>query len=194
MAHIGWLPNGVDYQAGKAGGVPGEWVRPRRLAPSKKAAILYLHGGAYCVGAPATHRAVTAHLCRAANLAVFAADYRLAPEHPFPAALDDAVAAYKSLAGQGPVIIAGDSAGGGLALATALCLRQENVTLPAALVLFSPWTDLTPSAHPDKDVGCDVMLNPPGSTPARGIISPAATRRRRWRRRYSASSAGCRRL
>lgn len=160
MAHISWLPNGVDYQAGKAGGVPGEWVRPRRLAPAKKAAILYLHGGAYCVGAPATHRAVTAHLCRAANLPVFAADYRLAPEHPFPAALDDAVAAYKSLAGQGPVIIAGDSAGGGLALATALCLRQQNVTPPAVLVLFSPWTDLTPSAHSDKDVGCDVMLNP----------------------------------
>lgn len=160
MARIAWLPNGVEFAAAELYGVSGEWVRPRRLPPAKNAAILYLHGGAYCVGSPATHRAVTAHLCRAANLPVFAADYRLAPEHPFPAAVDDALAVYKSLAGQGPVVIAGDSAGGGLALATALSLRQQSTRLPAALVLFSPWIDLTRASLSDAAAANDTMLTP----------------------------------
>jgi acetyl esterase/lipase len=88
---------------------------------------------------------------------VFAANYRLAPEHPFPAALDDAIACFQSLRQAGPVVIAGDSAGAGLALATAIAARQRNIDQPAALVLFSPWADLTASACPD-DAPNDAML------------------------------------
>jgi len=135
----------MDVQLDTLGGVPGEWVLSRHSAANANASatILYLHGGAYCVGSPATHRAVTSRLAQAAGLRVFAADYRLAPEHPFPAAVEDAVAVYRTLADRGPVTIAGDSAGGGLALATALALRQRQLGPPAALVLFSPWVDLT---------------------------------------------------
>ncbi len=145
----------VDVQAGAVGGVAGEWLHPRDSA-NARATILYLHGGAYCVGSPATHRAITAHLALAAGLPVFAADYRLAPEHAFPAALEDAVSACRSLAGMGPVAIAGDSAGAGLAVATALALRQRQLAPPAALVLFSPWVDLL--ANSDKAKG-EVVLS-----------------------------------
>jgi acetyl esterase/lipase len=139
---------GVDRQPGVEGGVPGEWMRPGG-ADTRRVTILYLHGGGYCVGSPKTHRAVTSHLAGTAGLPLFAADYRLAPAHPFPAALEDALACLQSLRAAGPVIIAGDSAGGGLALATALAARQRRIAAPAALVLFSPWTDLAPTAMPD---------------------------------------------
>ena len=151
----------VDVQSGTVGDVKGEWLRPRRPSAITKAsaAILYLHGGAYCLGSPATHRAVTSHLAQAAGLPVFAADYRLAPEHPFPAALEDAIAVYRSLIEMGPVAIAGDSAGGGLALATALALAQRQAAPPAALVLFSPWVDLTLSANSAKIPKGETMLS-----------------------------------
>jgi acetyl esterase/lipase len=154
---------GTDIQPGVAGGVKGEWVRPRRGRSAAAQAdpgvtILYLHGGGYCVGSPATHRAVTSRLARATGLPTFVADYRLAPEHPFPAAVDDAVSAYRSLLQIGPVVIAGDSAGGGLALATALAARQLQMGPPAALVLFSPWVDLTISAGADKAAKGEVVL------------------------------------
>ncbi len=138
--------SGVDIASGTVGGVSGEWLRPRRPAASAAASILYLHGGAYCIGSPATHRAVTSHLARTAGLPVFAADYRLAPEHAFPAALEDAVAACRSLSETGALAIAGNSSGAGLALAAALALRQRQAMAPAALVLLSPWVDLTVSA------------------------------------------------
>lgn len=110
-------------------------------------AILYLHGGGYIFGSPQTHRQLTLALARLADAPVWALDYRLAPEHQLPAALDDAVAAYRWLAAAEPnrgIVIAGDSAGGGLAVATAVALRDHAPELPAprALVLFSPWTDL----------------------------------------------------
>jgi acetyl esterase/lipase len=151
----------TTLEVGTAGGVNGEWLRPRRSgdAAASPGAILYLHGGGYCVGSPRTHRALTSRLARAASLPVFAADYRLAPEHPYPAALDDAVAAYRSLVQCGPVVIVGDSAGGGLALATALYLRQHDKGSPAALVLFSPWVDLTLSALGDQAARQEVMLS-----------------------------------
>jgi len=143
---------GVDFTAATCGGVPGEFAQIRGLAGTRDT-ILYLHGGAYCVGSPATHRAITSHIARRTAARVFVADYRLAPEHPFPAALDDAVAAYRSLSldGVSPqrIAIIGDSAGGGLALATALRLRELGDPLPAALVLFSPWVDL---GDPDRGV------------------------------------------
>ena len=153
----------MDVQSGVLSGVAGEWVRPRRLTANTKtrATILYLHGGAYCVGSAATHRAVTSHLAQTTDLPVFAADYRLAPEHPFPAAVDDAISVYRSLLEMGPVVIAGDSAGGGLSLATALGVRQRHISPPAALVLFSPWVDLTTSAFSDMASKTEPMLSTP---------------------------------
>ena len=143
---------GVDFTVATCGGVPGEFAQTRGLA-STRGTVLYLHGGAYCVGSPATHRAITSHLARRTSARVFVADYRLAPEHPFPAAVDDAVAAYRALLRDGSspqrIAIIGDSAGGGLALATALRLRDLAEPLPAALVLFSPWVDL---GTPDRGV------------------------------------------
>lgn len=108
--------------------------------------VLFLHGGGYRTGAPATYRHFTWRIAAATRASVLAIDYRLAPEHPFPAALEDAVAAYRWLLAEGAepgkVLIMGDSAGGGLALATLLKLRDERCPLPGAAVALSPWTDL----------------------------------------------------
>jgi acetyl esterase/lipase len=108
-------------------------------------AVFYLHGGGYFFGSPQTHRQLALNLAKHCNAPLFSLDYRLAPEHHFPAALDDAVAGYRWLARTYPqkrIVIAGDSAGGGLALCTALELRNGAEHLPAAIVVFSPWTDL----------------------------------------------------
>jgi acetyl esterase/lipase len=127
-------------------------VRAERLTPpsAKNAAVLYLHGGGYCIGSPRSHRHLAAAIGAAAEAVVVVPDYRLAPEHPFPAAVDDAVATYRALLAGGVspsrVAIAGDSAGGGLTVATLLALRDAGVPLPAAGVCISPWTDLTCSA------------------------------------------------
>ncbi len=118
-------------------------------ATERRAAVLYLHGGAYTAGSPATHRSLAAHLAAAADAAVYVLDYRLAPEHRCPAAVEDATAAYLELVTEqfgadSAVALAGDSAGGGLAVATAVRLRDRHGVSPAALGLLSPWTD--PSA------------------------------------------------
>jgi epsilon-lactone hydrolase len=125
----------------------GEWIEP--MAPNHAARqrlILYFHGGAYVAMSARTHRSVTSRLATWSSASLFALDYRLAPEHPFPAALDDALAAYRALIAAGPpassIIIAGDSAGGGLALSLLVALRDAGDALPAGAVLFSPWTDL----------------------------------------------------
>lgn len=154
---------GVTCGPASLGGVPGERVVMRGNA-TPAGAVLYLHGGAYCVGSPATHRSITTRIARLARAQVFAADYRLAPEHPFPAAVEDAVAAYRGLitAGSSPdrIAFAGDSAGGGLALATALRARALGLPQPAALVLLSPWVDL---GQPDRgpEPAGEVMLSLP---------------------------------
>lgn len=137
------LPAGVTAERVKAP-VRGEWVRPSQARRGR--VLLYLHGGGYICGAPRTHRAITARLARRLGIAVFALDYRLAPEHPYPAALEDALAAWRWLLERGyradRIWVAGDSAGGGLALALMLAARQERLPLPGACALFSPWTDL----------------------------------------------------
>jgi phosphinothricin tripeptide acetyl hydrolase len=131
-----------------AGPVPAEWLTPPGARGD--AAVLYLHGGGYVIGSPRSHRHLAAAIGTAAKTRVLLPDYRLAPEHPFPAAVDDAVAAYRWLITQSiapsRIVIAGDSAGGGLTVATLLALRDARVPLPAGGVCISPWTDLTNSA------------------------------------------------
>jgi acetyl esterase/lipase len=111
---------------------------------------LYLHGGGYCIGSPRSHRHLAAALAVAMHAIAIVPDYRLAPEHPFPAALDDAVSVYRGLVAEGAapsrIVVAGDSAGGGLTVATLVALRDAAVALPAAAACLSPWTDLTCTA------------------------------------------------
>jgi acetyl esterase/lipase len=134
------IPAGTQIDVVEAGGVSAEWVRTRETRPDR--AVLYLHGGAFVMGSPATHRELAARISRATDAAVLVPDYRLAPEHPFPAAMQDAMAAYRWLldAGftAGRIAIGGDSAGGGLALQTLIVLRDERVPLPAVGFLLSP--------------------------------------------------------
>ena len=158
MSHLTLPPRGVNFEPARVGGVAGEWARPKTGTP-RHGTLLYLHGGAYCVGSPATHRAITGRLARLSGMAVFSLDYRLAPEHPFPAAVHDAVAACRALQAAGPVVIGGDSAGGGLALSAALALRDGGHASPAALVLFSPWVDLTLAHAPSAPPPGEAMLS-----------------------------------
>ena len=137
---------GVADEAATIGGVPGWWCRP---AVADDAAILYLHGGAYTVGSANAYRHFAGQIATRAGAAAFVADYRLAPGHPFPAAVQDAEMAYRGLADAGAsrIAIVGDSAGGGLALVTAERMtrasRDGQVPRPVAAVAMSPWTDLT---------------------------------------------------
>ncbi len=137
------MPGGVAVETAEVGACRGEWLRPASQQGSGM--VLYLHGGAYTGGSCITHRAVAARLSLAARHRVFNLAYRLAPEHPFPAALDDALMAYHGLQAAHPgalIALAGDSAGGGLALSLAIRLREQGILPPAALALMSPWTDL----------------------------------------------------
>jgi monoterpene epsilon-lactone hydrolase len=138
-------PAGCRFEQATLGGIPVTRTRCQNTDPAR--AILYLHGGAYIIGSPDTYRGVTGHLCISSGATVYAPDYRLAPENPFPAGLEDAKAAYLALLEEGirpeQIALVGDSAGGGLALALALQLRDEGIGLPGAIAVFSPWTDLT---------------------------------------------------
>jgi acetyl esterase/lipase len=138
----GWR---IRREAGAA--LLGEWTEPEAVDhPARGRCILYLHGGAYIAMAAWSYRTITSRLATWSGTRVFALDYRLAPEHPFPAALDDAVAAYRALVRggmpAGRIVVVGDSAGGGLALALLVALRDAGDALPAGAVLMSPWTDL----------------------------------------------------
>lgn len=126
--------------------------------------ILYLHGGGYVVGSSKSHTKLAAQIGHAAQARVWLPEYRLAPEHPSPAALEDIIAVYKALLAQGQnpkkLMIAGDSAGGGLSLSTAIALRDAGLPLPAALVLLSPWVDLSLSGSTIKTHATqDAMLS-----------------------------------
>lgn len=138
---------GVHCRRRRYHGVPVELHAPENVAgdPGRRGVILYLHGGAFCLGSPATHRSITTRLARDAGLTVCAPEYRLAPEHPYPAALDDAQTCYEALLESGvaahEIVFAGDSAGASLALALALRLRDAGLALPAGLALVSPVAD-----------------------------------------------------
>jgi epsilon-lactone hydrolase len=134
----------IQCEPVNAGGVNAEWIS----APgaSRERAVLYLHGGGYVVGSVKTHRDLMGRVSRAAKARVLGLDYRLAPEHPFPAAVDDSVAAYKWMLQQdlkpSRIAVAGDSAGGGLVIATLVAIRDAKLPMPAAGVCLSPWVDL----------------------------------------------------
>lgn len=157
----------VQTEAVDADGVAAEWVLAAGITPQH--VIMYLHGGGYVIGSPTTHRGLAERLSRVAAARVLVVDYRLAPEHPFPAAVDDATAAYRWLLRKGTptgtIAIAGDSAGGGLTVATLVALRDAGVPLPAAGVCESPWVDMeglgesiTSRAHRDPMVQKDRLL------------------------------------
>jgi acetyl esterase/lipase len=143
-AHQPRLSRSLRTETRTLGGVAGEWLE--RPGQEGGRFLLYLHGGGYVACSPVTHRPITSHFARV-GFHVFAPDYRLAPEHPFPAALDYALTAYtalRALAGrEARICVAGDSAGGGLALALLIKLRDQGLEQPEAAVLFSPLTDMT---------------------------------------------------
>ena len=134
----------VTCERVSADGVDGEWISPANTPLDK--AILYFHGGGFRLGSVESHSDLIAQIALASGCRVLAINYRLAPEHPFPAALDDALAAYGWMLGQGlqhgNISFAGDSAGGNLVLSAMLALRERSLPLPVAAVLMSPWTDL----------------------------------------------------
>lgn len=136
-------PEGVTVTPLTVAGRPAERLVPRSV--TGPGTVLYLHGGGYVAGSLDTHRGLAGAIAIAAGRPVVNLDYRLAPEHPFPAGLDDAVAAFTELAADGPVAIAGDSAGGGLTVAALLVLRDRGGPQPVAALCFSPWVDLTQS-------------------------------------------------
>lgn len=139
------MPLGVRKIKTTLAGVPAWRLTPLAADDTKK--LLYLHGGGYVSGSPQSHADMVARIAKQTGLTASLIDYRLAPEHVFPAAVEDALSAYKELAKDSAVIIAGDSAGGGLALAVTQAIREAGMPMPNALVLFSPWIDLTCSGE-----------------------------------------------
>jgi len=138
------VPTDVHCDPVDAGGVPAEWITTPGVLAER--VIYYLHGGGYVLGSINTHREMVSRLSRAASARVLIIDYRLAPENPFPAAVDDSTAAYHWLLSVGVdparLVIAGESAGGGLTMATLVALRDAGEPLPRAGICLSPWVDL----------------------------------------------------
>jgi acetyl esterase/lipase len=139
------VPKDAVFEAGQLGPVKGEWVRVNGAAPHR--VILYFHGGGYISGAAENYRALVAKLCSASAANAFSVNYRLAPDFAFPAGLRDGIDAYRHLLQHGiaasQVVLAGDGAGGGLAFACLLAIRNAGLTMPAGVVAMSPWADLS---------------------------------------------------
>lgn len=168
------VPGDTSIEVDRMAPVPGEWVRPR-ASPDDGPVVLHLHGGAYTLGSPTTHRGMTRNLARAARGVAWVPDYRLAPENPFPAALDDAVRSYRWLLDDRKIdprriAVTGDSAGGGLGLGLLLRARDEGLPLPACYVGLSPWTDLTGASDSiEANNGRDVLFGVV-PTPVAGML------------------------
>lgn len=157
------IPPDIRYREAHMGGVAGEWLEH---AESGAPVLLYLHGGGYVACSPRTHRPLTAQYARE-GFRVYVPDYRLAPEHPYPAAVDDAEAVYDALLREtgGPIVVSGESAGGGLTLALMQRLRAAGKPMPAAVALFSPWTDLAITGRSiQENAGREAMLWGPGAS------------------------------
>ncbi len=181
------LLDGTRIEEVDAGGVTCEWVS----APASRSdhAVLYLHGGGYVIGSRLSHRPMMSRLAAASGARVLSVEYRRAPEHPHPAAVEDAVAAWRWLLGAGVsparAAIAGDSAGGGLTMATLVALRDAGVPLPAAAVCLSPWVDLECTGESmRRNAASDPMVReehlrrwatlyvPPGGSARAPLVSP----------------------
>ncbi len=181
------LAEGTVVEPVDVDGVPGEWLRPP--GSTADGALLYLHGGGYVVGSVVSHRPLASKLAAATGVPALIVDYRMGPEDPFPAAVEDAVTAFRWLVARGVaparIAVAGDSAGGGLTLAMLLVLREAGGPVPGAAACISPWTDLTMSAPSmDANTGGDPMLDrerlqwyadrylPAGTDPREPTVSP----------------------
>ena len=155
--------DGLEVTCRPLAGLTTEWLRTPGCSSAH--ALLHLHGGGYVMGSCASHRALTSRIASACGVSAVLPEYRLAPEHPFPAALEDGVAAYRALLDEGlspeNIVMVGDSAGGGLTLTTLVALRDAGVPLPAAAVLLSPFTDLTSSGESlESRAALDPWLSP----------------------------------
>ena len=143
------LPDGISIKQDSLAGIVSEWIIPTEANPDK--VILYVHGGGYVSGSCSDHRGFVSKFAKTCGFLTLLYEYRLAPGYPFPAALDDSVAVYKTLLNKGfkpeNILISGESAGGGLALSLLLALKDLNIILPAAAVAISPWTDLSCSGE-----------------------------------------------
>jgi monoterpene epsilon-lactone hydrolase len=166
---------GVSLERATLAGLPCEWHRPAKTTTVTAGVILYLHGGGFVLGGANTHRALASHLAHQTHMAVVAIDYRRSPEHPFPAARDDALCAYQALldGGYSPrqIVIAGDSAGGNLCLITGLRLRELGLPQPAAYVCFSPVTDFT-GTHLHAPLAGDPLIHPAWLAQALALYVP----------------------
>ncbi|MEX2503596.1 MAG: alpha/beta hydrolase [Egicoccus sp.] len=167
------LPKTASWEACEMPGVLGEWVRDERAADITDRAIFHVHGGAYAMGSPRSHRGLGAALSRTARAPVLLPEYRLAPEHVYPAAFDDVLTAWRWLTEThgvpaNRIAISGDSAGGGLGLSLMVHLRDEGQPLPGCYVGMSPWTDLAGTGPSMKELdGVDPWLSA-------GLVGPAA--------------------
>jgi epsilon-lactone hydrolase len=162
LTRIALLPRGTTVAEQTIAGVRAEVVSSGR--PGSQRTVIHFHGGGYCLGSACEARSWAAHLSAQTGCRVVLPEYRLAPEHPYPAALEDARAVMKALSGEaepGSVVVSGDSAGGGLALALVLWMREEGLELPAGCILLSPWLDLGRDRRSVPDLARrDVLLSP----------------------------------
>jgi len=155
-------PEGVTYKSGLLAGLEAIWALPVDADISK--VILYTHGGGFVVGSPSTHRKFAGHLGKHLGVTAVVIDYRRAPEYPFPAQIEDSTAAYRQLLARGfkaqNITIAGDSAGGNLAISTVLKLHDDGVALPGAVITFSPWLDMEHIGRTlETNAKTDVLVN-----------------------------------
>lgn len=159
------VPKNITVKSVNIDKINAEWISNKRVMQGK--VILYFHGGAYVYGSTTTHKAMVARIVNASDVKALLPEYRLAPEHKYPAAIEDAEFVYQWLLQQGydsgNIILAGDSAGGGLCIALALLLREKKEPLPAAIVCLSPWVDLTSSGESyKKKIREDPLFTPEG--------------------------------
>lgn len=158
---VGTMPDGVSIEEVDVDGMTALWCRPKG-APADSV-VLYFHGGGYVLQSAQSHRKLTSHLALQGNRDVLSVNYRLAPEHPHPAAIEDAMRAYKWVLAKGyaasRIAVSGDSAGGGLSLALLLAAKRDGVAQPAGAVVFSPWVDLVGTGDSmDSKAGVDLMV------------------------------------
>jgi len=150
------LPWGVHYEVVQLGNIDGQFIGPTDADQEKL--LLYFHGGGYSIGSSQTHRSLVGQITKESNIRALLINYRKAPEHPFPAAVNDAVSTYRKLLKRGfkpeNIIFGGDSAGGGLVISTQLALKQRQLPLPAAGICISPWVDLV-------DMSGSIVMNDP---------------------------------